>query len=108
MFAPTGEMPSKHVPEVEENHTWTITFNQSLDPATANEASVYVTDYRGEPLDTDINLGALDQTTIHVSAPAEGYSLGAHTLFITSDHTSGNGHRLEEQVKHLFKVPESR
>ncbi|SDJ27097.1 Ig-like domain-containing protein [Salimicrobium halophilum] len=94
--------------EVEEDKVWTVTFSTPMDEQTIDNSSVRVTSLDGERVDTELEM--IDETTLKVHSPSEGYSPGAsYLLYISSDVKSKEGEALKDEVVLDFTIehPES-
>lgn len=88
----------------DQNHTWTVVFEQAMDTATINSQNIYVsTDINGSSRIAGINAGASDGTHALVSPPAGGWSAGVnYYLIITQNVLTSEGAPLKDTIRMPF------
>ncbi len=86
-----------------KNKTWTVTFNQSVDPRSINDHTVYVLNSAGEHV-KDVTL-SVDRKKLSIHAPATGYAPGeSYTLVITSGIKAANGKPMTSGQTKKFNI----
>lgn len=86
-----------------KNKSWTISFNQAVDPRSINDHTVYVLDAKGEHVE-GVTF-TVDQKKVSVHAPAKGYLSGeSYTLVITKKIKAANGRPMTSGQTKKFKI----
>lgn len=90
--------------DVPTDKTWRVTFNSTVDAATVNSNTIYVTDTSGVKRNGSLKISP-DGKQVTVGPPAEGYSHSAtYTLHITSAVRGENGKYLSSQIQKRFTI----
>lgn len=94
--------PAK-IPTYAKNKTWTLTFNQTIDPRSLNENTLYVVGATGERV-KDVKFST-DGKKVFVHAPENGYTSGEiYKLVITDAIKSANGRTVTSGQTKMFKI----
>ncbi|OPY55857.1 MAG: Protease inhibitor precursor [Pelotomaculum sp. PtaU1.Bin035] len=88
----------------DQDHTWTVVFEQAMDTATVNSRNIYVSsDINGGSRIAGISVAASDSTRALVSPPAGGWSAGVnYYLIITQDVLTSGGAPLKDTIRLPF------
>ncbi|UFJ40078.1 S8 family serine peptidase [Brevibacillus humidisoli] len=96
------EWPSQT--NVSASKTWTIRFNDEVDPDSVTNETVYVVDETGQVLDQTVTIGA-DNKSIIVEEPAGGFLNGQrYDLIITDRVVSRSGEKLKQSIRMTFTI----
>ncbi|MEQ2525504.1 beta-propeller domain-containing protein [Bacillaceae bacterium CLA-AA-H227] len=90
------------------NKTWTLSFSEKIDEKTVNANTVYVTNDKGEKINTEISLSK-DKSTLRIIPPENGYDLKArfYTLHVGDEVKSVFGRGMGSDQTIRFVVQES-
>lgn len=90
-----------------KNKTWYLSFSEKLDKESVNNETIYVTDERGEKVDTKIVVNR-DGKTVMILPPENGYNSNSsqYTLHVKGNIHSKYGKKLNKDKKIPFIVKE--
>lgn len=89
---------------VNQNKTWTITFNKEVNPSSIHASSVYVLDQFGEKKHGAITVSS-DRKSVIITAPIEGYTPSeTYTLYITNSIKDDLGKPLSKNIQKKFTI----
>lgn len=90
---------------MDPNKIWTITFSNSLDNKTINSESIWVSDSKGNKVDTVLDLSE-DLKSVKVSLLKNSYDLNENYLLnIENGVQALNGYKLSSGVTMPFSIP---
>lgn len=90
------------VHDVAPNKSWTITFNDVVDPSTVNAQTIYVVDSKQNNMNVSLQPSG---ETVRVDAPIAHYTAGeTYTLVITNAVTSKHGIPLTTTIQKSFTI----
>ncbi len=91
------------IPTYAKNKTWTLTFNQPIDPRSLNDNTIYVLNAAGERV-KDVKFST-DGKKVFVHAPENGYTSGeTYTLVMTEAIKSATGRTVTSGQTKTFKI----
>ena len=91
------------IPTYAKNKTWTLSFNQPLDPRSLNENTIYVLNAAGERI-KNVKFSA-DGKKAFVHAPENGYTPGeTYTLVMTNGIKSATGRAVTSGQTRTFTI----
>ncbi|MFS0576588.1 glucosaminidase domain-containing protein [Sporosarcina sp. 179-K 3D1 HS] len=90
--------------DVPTDKTWTVTFNSTVNTATVNSNTIYVTDVSGVKRNGALKVST-DKKQVTIAPPTGGYTHSAtYTLHITSDARGENGKYLSGLIQKRFTI----
>ncbi|WP_240315706.1 glucosaminidase domain-containing protein [Sporosarcina sp. PTS2304] len=93
-----------HSSDEEPNKSWKVTFNKSVDRATVNPETLYITDSKGVKQANSWTFSNNDQS-IHIAPPADGYRFAeTYTMHITESVRTIEGKALKQRVSKTFTI----